>query len=135
MPFFYELTLQLDSLRIEASFKANPIYSHTTDTISKDDPFRRDTIAGLWKRQLKEHPDDIAVIDPHRQLTFRQLDELSCTIASMSQLQQHARRPHRHRRGSQRKDDCSHTLSIKSRNGLCPGRTVVPHRANTLHNT
>lgn len=36
------------------------------------------------------HGDEIAVVDPHRSLTFRELDELACTIAAMfPPLQQH----------------------------------------------
>lgn len=41
------------------------------------------TVSGLWRRQVSLRPDDIAVIDQYRSLTFRQLDELSCAIAAM----------------------------------------------------
>lgn len=43
----------------------------------------RHTIKELWDEQVKTRPDDIAVIDPDRSLTFREMDELSCTIAAM----------------------------------------------------
>lgn len=41
------------------------------------------TIKELWDEQVRARPDDIAVIDPYRSLTFREMDELSCTVASV----------------------------------------------------
>lgn len=50
------------------------------------------TVSGLWREQVAMRPDDIAVIDQYRTLTFRELDELACAIAGMF--------PAAHRRGS-----------------------------------
>lgn len=59
------------------------MHSHATETDRHINSFNRDTIAGLWARQVAMRPDEVAVIDPHRRLSFRQLDDLSCAIASM----------------------------------------------------
>ena len=47
------------------------------------------TISGLWREQVRKHPDNIADIDQYRTLTFRELDELSCAIANMFPATQH----------------------------------------------
>lgn len=41
------------------------------------------TVKELWDEQVRTRPDDVAVIDPYRRLTFREMDELACTVASM----------------------------------------------------
>lgn len=40
------------------------------------------TIYSLFRQQVEQHHDELAVMDDHRQLSFRQLDQLVDTIAS-----------------------------------------------------
>ena len=42
----------------------------------------RDTIYGMFKRQVELQPDAVAVIDGHKRYTYAQLDALACGIAA-----------------------------------------------------
>ncbi|MGK7891073.1 MAG: alpha/beta fold hydrolase, partial [Leptolyngbyaceae cyanobacterium] len=50
-------------------------------------PYPEKCLHELFREQAKQHPDEVAIADPHQQLTFRELDE--CTDLLARHLQRH----------------------------------------------